>query len=107
MMIKKIVGLTMAVLLAIQPLAVYAIIRQYFSSKIKPNTGGCGGGIALDRAGATYRNGGWRLTFGDNRPIIESNVQPLESGYTDADLLAKRNEMVDIANKRYWSAGQY
>ena len=71
-----------------------------------PPRGG-GGGLALDRAGATYRNWSWRLTFGDNRPIIEANIQPLESGYTDADLLAKRDEMVNIANKRYWSASQY
>ena len=107
MIIKKIVGMTMAVLLAIQPLAVYASSDSISVPKSRPVTPGGGGSIALNRAGATYQNWGWRLTFGDNRPIIEANVQPLESGYTDADLLAKRNEMINIANKRYWGAGQY
>ena len=97
MMIKKIVGLTMAVLLAIQPLAVYASSDSISVPRSIPITPGGGGGIALDRAGATYRNWGWRITFGDNRPVIEANIQPLESGYTDTDLLAKRNEMVDVA----------
>jgi hypothetical protein len=107
MIIKKIVGMTMAVLLTIQPLAVYASSDSISVPRSRPVTPGGGGSIALDRAGATYQNWGWRLTFGDNRPIIEANVQPLESGYTDADLLAKRNEMINIANKRYWGAGQY
>ena len=76
MIIKKIVGMTMAVLLAIQPLAVYASTDSISVPKgFTPYPGG-GGSIALDRAGATYRNWGWRLTFGDNRPIIEANVQP-------------------------------
>lgn len=98
--------MTMAVLLTIQPLAVYASTDSISVPRSHQTTPGGGGGIALDRAGATYRNWGWRITFGDNRPVIEANIQPLESGYTDADLLAKRNEMIDIANKRYWSAGQ-
>lgn len=56
MIIKKIVGMTIAVLLTIQPLAVYASTDSISVSKgFTPYPGG-GGSIALDRAGDAYRN---------------------------------------------------
>ena len=37
----------------------------------------------LNRLAATYSRWGWRIiTFGDTRPIVESNVQPLEGEYS-------------------------
>lgn len=56
MIIKKIVGMTMAVLLAIQPLAVYASSDSISVPRSRPVTPGGGGSIALDRAGVAYRN---------------------------------------------------
>lgn len=55
MIIRKIVGMTMAVLLTIQPLAAYASTDSISVPRgVIPPSGG--GSIALDRAGATYRN---------------------------------------------------
>lgn len=56
MIIKKIVGMTMAVLLAIQPLAVYASTDSISVPKGFTTYPGGGGSIALDRVGVAYRN---------------------------------------------------
>lgn len=56
MIIKKIVGMTMAVLLTIQPLAAYASTDSISVPKGFTPYPGEGGSIALDRAGDAYRN---------------------------------------------------
>ena len=56
MIIKKIVGMTMAVLLTIQPLAIYASTDSISVPRGIQITPWGGGSIALDRAGVAYRN---------------------------------------------------
>lgn len=108
MKIRKLLSITMAVTLIMQPYTTYASTGSISAPRgniITP--GGGSGSVDLRRLAGTYQKWGWRITFGDTRPIVESNIQPLEEGYSDSDLLAKREEMINIANKRYWGAGQY
>lgn len=108
MKIRKLLSITLAMLLTIQPIVVYASTGSLSAPRgRRPDPGGRRGNVDLSRLAGTYQNWGWRITFGDTRPIVESNIQPLEEGYSDSDLLAKRDEMINIANKRYWGAGQH
>ncbi len=71
----------MAVFLLIQPSMVYASTGSISTPRRRYTTpGGGSGSVDLNRLAATYQNWGWRITFGDTRPIVESNIQPLEEG---------------------------
>ena len=108
MRIRKLISTILAVSLVIHPSIIYASTGSLSVPRFNIVTpGGRRGNVDLSRLAGTYQNWGWRITFGDTRPIVESNIQPLEEGYSDSDLLAKRDEMINIANKRYWGAGQY
>lgn len=108
MKVRKLISIALAVFLTIQPAVTYASTGSISAPRgYRPTPGGGGSNVDLNRLAATYSRWGWRITFGDTRPIVESNIQPLEEGYSDSDLLAKRDELINIANKRYWGAGQY
>ena len=71
----------MAISLMIQPSIAYGSTGSLSTPRGHiPKPGGGSGSVDLSRLAATYQNWGWRITFGDTRPIVESNIQPLEEG---------------------------
>ena len=84
MKIRKLVSVLLAVSLMIQPITVSASTGSISTPRVDiPRPGGWSGNVDLNRLAATYSRWGWRIiTFGDTRPIVESNVQPLEGEYS-------------------------
>lgn len=81
MKVRKLFSIMLTVSLLTQTTTIYAstgsisVPRSHYFP-----TGGGKGSVNLSRLAGTYRNWGWRITFGDTRPIVESNIQPLEKG---------------------------